>query len=269
MSALAILAFATPIFGFALTPPSASPPSAEFLRVPVLAQVGGEEAPDQAEGAAAPEEAESSEEVPEAELAAEPEPAPEPELGTEPEAGGSDMSDYAAQLRQRQEIATVHRALGIATWGAMLVTVGLGMIQYYNLYGFGSGLDSTPCVTGNAVFGQDQCWGAPWVHRTAVIGTTLLYTTTFALSLAMPDPDNVSEGRGAFAEKMRIHETLRWVHFAGMLAQVFLGLASGQNWFGLDRANDFEAQRAIASVHQGIGLATFGVLTAAGAIMLF
>ena len=103
----------------------------------------------------------------------------------------------------------------------------------------------------------------------AWITTTALYATTFTLSFLMPDPDNLSEGDSDFAETLNLHKTLRWVHLAGMLAQVFLGLASSQNWFGLDRANDFEAQQVLASVHQLVGWTTFGVLTAAGAIMVF
>ncbi|MCZ7679510.1 MAG: hypothetical protein M5U28_12395 [Sandaracinaceae bacterium] len=161
----------------------------------------------------------------------------------------------------------MHRAFGIATWASMLVTVVLGAIQYYNLYGFFGSREDTPCVAGGAVFGQDQCWGTPWPHRVAALTTTALYTTNFVLSIAMPDP--LGADTGPNAEDLRIHKVLRWVHFGGMLAQVLLGFAVGQNWFGLDRANDFEAQRALATVHQLVGLTTFGVLTAAGAIMLF
>jgi hypothetical protein len=257
MSTLAALTLATPIFGFALTPPSgaplASPPPGTLLQVPVFAQVGGGEG--EAE-APADEEAEPRAESEDAGVAAE-------------EPGGGDRSDLAAQLRQRQDLAAVHRAFGIATWGSMLVTVVLGAIQYYNLYGFGASLENTPCVTGDAIFGQGQCWGHPWPHRIAALTTTALYATTFTLSFLLPDPLDASEGDSAFANNLRIHKMLRWVHLGGMIAQIFLGFATAQNWFGIDRANDFEAQRVLATVHEGIGLATFGVLTAAGAIMLF
>lgn len=250
MTTLAALALATPIFGFALTPPSAdlalSPPPNSVFTPPVFAQVGGGDADEGAEEAAD-------------------EAAPAEESGP---SGGDDMSDFAAQLRQRQDIATIHRAFGIATWGAMLVTVVLGFIQYYNLYGFGS-REESPCVTGDAIFGQDQCWGHPWPHRISAMTTTALYGVTFTLSFVMPDPAGVSEGDGAFAENLRIHKVLRWIHFGGMLAQIFLGFATAQNWFGIDRANDFDAQRALATVHQGIGWATFGTLSAAAAVMIF
>ena len=124
-------------------------------------------------------------------------------------------------------------------------------------------------MQGSAVFGQEQCWGPPWPHRIASYTATALYTTTFILSFTMPDPDNLSSGSSAYAQNLQLHKTLRWVHFAGMLAQLFLGLASSVNMFGLDRANDFEAQQVLASVHQLIGWTTIGVVTAAGAIMVF
>src|SRR5690606_16698038 len=86
-----------------------------------------------------------------------------------PASGADDMAAYAAQLRQRQEIGGIHRAFGIATWGSMLVTVVLGLIQYNNMYGWFGSREDTPCVQGNAVFGQEQCWGVPWPHRIAAL----------------------------------------------------------------------------------------------------
>ena len=55
----------------------------------------------------------------------------------------------------------------------------------------------------------------------------------------------------------------------GMLAQMFLGLAVANNWFGIDRANNYDAMMAISTVHNVIGLGTFAAMTAAGAIMIF
>ncbi|MFN9813927.1 MAG: hypothetical protein ACK6CU_30305 [Deltaproteobacteria bacterium] len=175
---------------------------------------------------------------------------------------------YTEQVRELRELGQIHRALGIATWVAMTATVALGFIQYYNLYGIGAGQDQNPCATGSAVFGQDQCYGTPWPHRISAITTSALYTATFALSFAMPDPNGASQGPGAFAEHLRIHQILRWVHLAGMLAQAGIGIALSSGAFG-DRANDYGALQTVAAVHQVIGWTTWGVLTAAGAIMLF
>lgn len=278
MSILAALTLATPIFGFALTPPSgaplAAPPPGSLLQVPVFAQLGGggdaeEEAEEPVEEEAEEAEEPADDAVQEEAPAQGEDPAPAPEASAGGERPASRGSELAEQLRQRQELGAVHRAFGIATWGSMLATVVLGFIQYYNLYGLGASLEETPCVTGDAVFGQEQCWGDPWAHRIAAMTTAALYATTFTLSFVLPDPLNASEGAGEYAERLRIHKALRWVHLGGMIAQIFLGFATAQNWFGIDRANDFEAQRVLASVHLGVGVATLGVLTTAGAIMLF
>jgi hypothetical protein len=252
LSALFVLA--TPFFGFTLTPPS---PSA--LNLPVLAQVD-EAAAASADAAETPSAEEAAETAGEAEEASE-------EGEAAPARDDAELGQLAAQIRQRQELGTIHRAFGIATWASMLVTVGLGFIQYYNLYGFFGSQADNPCVNGNAVFGQDQCYGAPWPHRIAAITTTALYATSFVLSFTLPDPLGASEG--AAGADLELHKTLRWVHLGGMIAQVLLGFMVGQNWFGLDRANHFDELQAIATVHQVVGLTTFGVLTAAGAIMIF
>lgn len=205
-----------------------------------------------------------------AEAAASVETPTESEGEGETESGGADdMQAYAEQLRQRRELGDIHRAFGIATWGSMLVTVVLGAIQFHNLYGGLGGREDTPCVQGNAVFGQSQCWGVPYPHLVSAMATTAFYGTTFVLSLTLPDPDNLSEGDNTLAANLRAHKALRWVHLAGMAAQLFLGFANTMHWFGLDRANDFDAQRVLASIHQGVGWVTFGALSAAAALMIF
>ena len=232
---LTALAMATPIFGLALTPPASGalafgPPA---LVEPALLIAEGEGA-----------------------------------MGSTTREGPSDAEGLGEALRRRQSLAGLHRALGIATWVAMAATVVLGVLQYYNLYGFFGGQEDTPCVRGDAIFGQDQCWGTPWPHRIAALGTTVLYTATFAVSLLMPDPMDLSSQESDHAREVRIHKALRWVHLVGMILQIGLGFATGQNWLGLDRANEFGAMQALATVHQAIGLVTFGTLTAAGLLML-
>jgi hypothetical protein len=235
-AALAALLFATPIFGLALEPPAID---AALITAPigVYASLDPEIVAQTSAAADAVDEAEED-------------------------------RRYTEQVRQRRELGQIHRALGIATWVSMTATVVLGFIQYYNLYGFGAGQDTNPCAAGSAVFGQEQCYGNPWPHRISAITTSALYTATFALSFAMPDPNHASEGNGAFADHLRIHQVLRWVHLAGMLAQVGIGIALASGAFG-DRANDYSTLQAVAVVHQVIGWTTWGALTAAGAIMLF
>lgn len=190
---------------------------------------------------------------------------------SEGETSGPSLSkeEYKAQLRERNSIAKIHKTLGIATWGAMTATVALGVIQYYNLYGFFADQGSNPCVEGNAIFGQDSCTGTPWPHAVAAGVTTGLYATTFTLSLMMPDPDDLSSGKGEFASTLRTHKFLRWVHFGGMVAQIVLGIILSNEVTGLDRANDYDTLQTLATVHLATGIVTYGALTWAGALMTF
>ena len=242
MGPLAALLVATPLFGLSLDldPSLASPPLAGAPLAAVSATA--------ASGAGGPSASEAE--------------TTDPASAAEP--------TTAELMQQRGRIAPVHKWMGIATWISMTATVVLGGIQWHNLYGFFDDRDSNPCVEGDAIFGQGQCTGQPVAHLTSAVITTALYATTFGLSLRMPDPLNLDEGSGTYAKKLRRHKALRWVHFAGMIAQWGLGLivANGSR-LGLDRTNDYNALRALSTVHMALGLATWGALTAAGAIMLF
>lgn len=183
---------------------------------------------------------------------------------------GGDEDDYVAQMRQRENLAGVHRVLGISTWVAMTATVFGGFIQYYNLYGVFADQGSNPCVEGTAIFGQGQCSGTPVLHAVGAGVTTLLYAGTFSLALLMPDPDNLADGPGEFASTLRMHKLLRWVHFSGMVLQAVLGIVVANSaGFGLDRANNYGTLQALATVHMASGLVTLGALTWAGALMTF
>ncbi len=249
MLSLAALLFVTPIFGLALEPPRPlEDVTASAAADPAAAPAGPEVEGDALgpSGADVSPEAVARAAVPDAD---------------------EDRRD-AEQVRRRRELSEVHRALGITTWVSMTVTVLLGFLQYYDLYGIGAGPDDNPCATGHALLGQDLCEGAPWPHRISAITTSALYATTFTLSLVMPDPNHASEGPGEHATRVRAHEALRWVHAIGMLAQLGLGIAQGAGAFG-DRATNYEALRIAASVHQYLGWVTWGALTAAGAVLLF
>ncbi len=176
----------------------------------------------------------------------------------------------AELMQQRGRIGQIHKWMGIGTWASMTVTLFLGWIQYYNLYGFFSSVEDTPCVQGDAVFGQGQCTGTPVPHLASSILTTALYSVTFGLSYRMPDPMNLSEGNGDYAKNLRLHKILRWVHFAGMIAQIGLGIVvANASRLGLDRTNDYGTLQALSTVHMGIGMVTWGALTWAGTIMVF
>ncbi len=168
----------------------------------------------------------------------------------------------AAALLVRETLTPVHVALGIATWAAMAATAILGVIQLYDEYGFFEGPASTPCARHDAVLGfcGDD---VPWPHLIAASTTTALYTATFVLSFYMPDPFQIARQPTAEGERLRIHEALRWAHLAGMIALVTLGAITASADL------DYEARRALAWAHTATAIATFGTLTAAGAIVLF
>ena len=234
MGSLAALLLATPIFGFALQAPTieASIDVASRTTMELRAAVVA-----QAE-----------------EASASAGPAADPE------------ADYKEQIKRRNSIASIHRTMGIATWTAMTLTVAAGALAYYNLYGFGADIGGNPCVTGQAAI---DCDGMRIVKNSLAFTTAALYATTFTLSLLMPDPDNLSEGKGKFASTLRLHKTLRWVHFAGMVAQALVGIVIANDLLGLDRANDYGTLQALATAHLGLGLVTWGAMTWAGALMVF
>ena len=173
-------------------------------------------------------------------------------------------------LRKRNKIKKVHKWFGIASWSLMTLSVASGFVQFYNQYGWWKSQATNPCVEGNAIFTQKACSGVPIAHATLIALTSATYFTTFGLSFAMPDPLNVSEGNSDFARKLRTHKVLRWVTFAGMIAQIGLGVVTANSEaFGLDRANDYKALRGIATAHMAVSLVTYGAMTWAGAIMIF
>ena len=150
----------------------------------------------------------------------------------------------AELLQKRNKIKKVHKWFGITTWSLMTLSVVSGFIQFHNQYGWWKSQATNPCVQGNAVFTQKACSGVPTPHLVLNTLTGAAYFTTFGLSFAMPDPLKVSEGNSDFARKLRTHKVLRWVTFAGMLAQIGLGIASANSeWFGLDRANDLRSHQ--------------------------
>lgn len=240
---LSVLALATPIFGFILVPPAPMAPPAAVpanldLSSPALLMLPMDE------------DGESS------------------EASDSGDGEQLDMKEYSAQLKERAELRGIHKPLGIATWAAMGVALILGGIQYHNLYGFFDGRDDNPCVTGDAIFGQGQCSGTPWLHLTSGLVTAGLYTATFTLAALMPDPDNADQGDSAYNKNVRLHKLLRWVHFGGMVAQMLFGfvIANGQS-FGLDRSNDYGTLQALSTLHLGVGLVTFGAMSWAMAIL--
>jgi hypothetical protein len=230
MGSLAVLLLATPIFGFSLQAPALTSTMFELS----------------AQTAAAVQAVQAAEAAP-----------------------LSPQKQYVQEIKRRNSIAAIHRTFGIATWIAMTATVVVGALDYYNLYGIGANQGQNPCVKGTAIGGEGGCSALRPIKSVAAYATTALYATTFTLSLMMPDPDNLSVGKGEFASTLRLHKTLRWVHFGGMVAQILLGPIIAHSLAGQDRANHYGTLQALATVHMGLGLVTWGALTWAGALMVF
>ena len=249
MTSLAALLLASPVFGFALHPPSVTPVIEPAVYAAVVGDLGAMtpallQAADEAGSGGA-------------------------QASDDSKDADAEKDEYTREIKKRNALIKIHRPLGIATWASMTVTEVLGFIQYYNLYGFFADQGSNPCVKGTAVFGQDQCSGIPWPHAVAAGVTTGLYAATFTISLMMPDPDDLAHTKGAFGDTLRMHKLLRWVHFGGMLAQIALGLVIANGIGGLDRANDYNTLQTLATIHLATGLVTLGALTWAGALMTF
>ncbi len=247
MGTLAALIIATPVFGFSLSLDPAYMPQAPTSAGASMQLAMAMAVPDEdAEGT------ESDDTTPEAASSA-------------PSSGPT----IAEQMQTRARLTPLHKWMGIATWASMTVTVALGWLQYNNLYGFFSAREDTPCVSGNPAFGQRACVDTPWPHLASSILTAALYTSTFSLSLRMPDPIGLDRGNGEYARNLRRHKILRWVHLAGMVAQMGLGIViANAEAFGMDRTNNYGTLQALSTVHLGLGLVTYASLTWAGLIFL-
>ena len=187
-------------------------------------------------------------------------------------AGSTELKEptTADLVRKRNKIKKVHKWMGITTWAITTLTVASGFVQFYNQYGWWRSQSTNPCVQGTAWPNQNQCSGVPTAHLTLSVLSATTFFTTFGLSFAMPDPLKVSEGDSKFARQLRAHKALRWVTFAGFIAQIGLGVVSANSeWFGIDRANNYKTLRAISTAHLAVGVVTWGALTAQGALMVF
>lgn len=207
-------------------------------------------------------------------------PSPSPTPGPAPLAAASDDGERAeearrpeddqadereAQARERQRVIPIHRAFGVSTWVAMTLTLVYGALHLRDEYGPWRGEADTPCARGNPVLGQSFCGdNVVWPHAIAASVTTILYFSTFTLSFFLPDPYGLAEQNSSFGRRLRAHKALRWVHFSALLAQILLGAVVANTL-----ADDFGTRQVLANVHMGLGIVTWGTLTAAGALLAF
>ncbi len=175
-------------------------------------------------------------------------------------AAATDGDDLQERARQRRRLTRAHMSLGISTWASMTATLVLGGLQFADKYVFDDA-GQNRCDRGEAILGSWNC-DVPVMHLSFAILTTVLYSTAFALSFAMHDPE-LSQAEGDRAQRLRTHRILRWIHLAGMAIQIVEGLILANVDFGNNTA-----EQAIASIHLSFGALTWGALTWAGAIML-
>jgi hypothetical protein len=170
-------------------------------------------------------------------------------------------------IQHRQQLVTMHRPLGIATFATLTVTEVLGLFAAINqrtLLGPGE------CRAGGSpILGTEfGCNGLSALHGVFGFATVTLYTTTGIYALSMPDPERAAEGSSRGATKLRIHKALAWVHAIGMVAMPVLGfVAANPNAFGIhDVSGDYAA--GLRTAHQFLGFVTWGALGAAMVVEL-
>jgi hypothetical protein len=157
--------------------------------------------------------------------------------------------------------------MGIATWAAMTATLTLGALQFADKYA-ADDYDSTRCARGNPILGEANC-NVPYYHIFGIVSTTALYATTFGLSIAMSSSDRGAGDSGAPRPRLRMHRALRWVHLAGMAAQLVGGVIfANLDAMGVDPRDNYGTFRGLEIYHMVVGSLTWVALTWAGATMI-
>lgn len=141
------------------------------------------------------------------------------------------------ELRLRRRMLQWHQRLGLATLGAMTAQM----------------------VTGQLVYGNpaEHYQDLQPLHRTLGYTTFGLYTVTAGLSLGAPPGRRYGGG----VSSITIHRYLAVIHFAGMLAQPWLGRASA-------RAGSPEEYDRMLRAHLYVGWAAYGAFAASALTIL-
>jgi len=149
----------------------------------------------------------------------------------------------AGQARTRRWMLETHQILGIATWVALAATVGIGQLNYNELYGGG---------------GSNK-WQT--THRALVVSTSALFAAAATFALLAPTP---------YKKPLRfdtglVHRIAVIGATAGMLAEGVLGWITTHQ---ADAGNPHNL-RTMARTHQIVGYTTLGFLTIAGTVWVF
>jgi hypothetical protein len=156
-----------------------------------------------------------------------------------------DAERVAAAASLRRSRLHTHQILGITTWALTLTTAVVGQLNYNDVYGSGGGR------TGNYL----------WPHRLLGYATAATFATAAAYALLAPTPYK----RPLKLDSSLVHRVAVVGAALGMVAQVALGFYTGRK---ADAGNGSGLQTD-AQIHLGIGYATLGFLTIAGAVWVF
>jgi len=184
-------------------------------------------------------------------------------------------------LRAREHSTRMHRPLGFAALGSLVVTEIAGTIMAVNqrtLFGVGQcnvpvtpgpdGNTPNPCILGD--YG-----GTPLAafHEASAFITVGFYAAAGMYALTMPDPEHASVGNDDRARRLRIHRAFSYVHLAGMILMPILGILAIEPGIvglridpsnvegSLRTLNDYQA--TLRTIHTGVGYVTLAALTVA------
>ena len=142
----------------------------------------------------------------------------------------------AGELRLRRRMLTWHQRGGLVTFAALSAQVYLGQ-RLSSDRGASDGIRSAHRTLGYTSFG--------------------LYSATASLSILAPPAARYRRGYSS----IKVHAALAVVHFAGMMAQPWLG----QHLAGAPTASSYDRR---LRTHQWVGLTMYGAYTAAIATTL-
>ena len=148
------------------------------------------------------------------------------------------------KIALRRTMLEIHPVLGIATLTSLGATVVLGQLNLNDKYG------------GGGDTGRYRNW-----HRGFAYGSAALFAATGLLGVLAPEPFE-KHARFDRWDSATLHKTLMALATVGMVAQIALGVTASLREGHLD-------QRSFAQVHQAVGYATFGAMSAGFAVLLF
>ena len=148
------------------------------------------------------------------------------------------------KIALRRKMLEVHPVLGLATLAGLGATAVLGQLNLNDKYG------------GGGDTGRYRNW-----HRGFAYGSAVLFATTGLLGVLAPEPFE-KHARFDRLDTATLHKLLMALASLGMVAQIGLGVTASLREGHLD-------QRSFAQVHQAVGYATFGAMSAGFAVLLF